>query len=490
MTKRMFSSIRIILIIIIILLVTVIMIVSHDISFGHSHPIQQLDVPHDKMGTYELGFSSHLPILLMRTDVSSLHDRELPPLAVIWLFDNGGENRLTDTPAEVFDFARAFYRGSTSLSYPKKPYKINLLNYNNAFIEPLKHSFFGYDASSEWVLRPPYADKSLLRDWFSYELAAMVLDWQPRGKPVQLFLQDGESGVIDYQGVYFLCHYIPAAADAGLGLGGFGLSTSERIDFDGGGYLFQRDRDREYSNLMVFPDAVYRIMHPNDTDLSASQNRHLRNEIAFFHDFLSKKGPYEGFTGDEWDYWNYIDVDSFIDYFLIAEVVKVIDAGRFSTFMYRQAGGKLIMGPLWDCDLSMGNSDYQEPYYHSFLPIRENMISQLLEEEAFAARFVEKWRQYRSSIWSDEAVFGLFDEMSEYLAEPAAQNAERWPEKYDGQTYIWPNPVPYTESWEEEIMRTRLWLAMRLQWLDGHIPRLMHESAGEINNSYQNSLNG
>ena len=62
---------------------------------------------------------------------------------------------------------------------------------------------------------------------------------------------------------------------------------------------------------------------------------------------------------DEAGYRNYIDVDSFIDWYLINEIGKSVDAyGYASVFFSYVPGDKIKMGPIWDFDLSYGNADY------------------------------------------------------------------------------------------------------------------------------------
>ena len=62
------------------------------------------------------------------------------------------------------------------------------------------------------------------------------------------------------------------------------------------------------------------------------------------------------------DYENYIDVDSFIDYFIIQELFLNIDQDYSSVYMYKPYGEKLYMGPAWDFDLSTGNCSYVGTY--------------------------------------------------------------------------------------------------------------------------------
>ena len=139
------------------------------------------------------------------------------------------------------------------------------------------------------------------------------------------------------------------------------------------------------------------------------------------------------------------------------------------------------MGPIWDSDLSMGNFSHGNPHFSSLNSISHYGFVRLLEDKSFALGFIERWAELRNTIWSDYELFALFDAMVDYMSEAAVQNAERWPEKYDGETHIWPNPYPYTQSWEEEIERTRLWLENRVRWFDENLHRLLHESPEEIN---------
>jgi len=488
MAGKNLQSIRIIFLLAVLLSVFATLAFCHDVSIGTGRNAIS-NLPYEKMDSYASEFSSHLPIMVLQTSVDLLPNRDVPTGSVIWYFDSCGENRLTDNPATVFRHATANYRGAVSLTFPQKPYKLSLYNDASGFFEPLYHSFFGLSPLSEWVLRPPYADKSLLRDWYAYELAATVLNWQPRGGMVQVFLQDGPSGMIEYQGVYFLSQYIPAAVDNELNLGTFSLSSSEKIDFDGGGYLYQRDRATEYSNFMFsFDNTVYRVMHPGRSEATSVQVAFLEEEISFFHNLLTRSGEYEFISNDDWDYESYIDVDSFINYFLVAELIKCLDAGLFSTYMYRPAGGKLVMGPLWDCDWSLGNQINAANFAY-FSVFRAPLISTLIRDEVFFNKVVQAWDEYRSSIWSDDKLFGLFDAMAEHLKEPAAQNALRWPRLYSGNTHIErARSQPFTNSWEEEIEVTRSWLEKRLAWLDESIPKLINESVMEINSSYRESL--
>ena len=56
-----------------------------------------------------------------------------------------------------------------------------------------------------------------------------------------------------------------------------------------------------------------------------------------------------------------INFTSFLDYLIISELTKNVDAYRLSTFLYKDSDlndGLLTMGPIWDYNLSLGNVDF------------------------------------------------------------------------------------------------------------------------------------
>ena len=62
-----------------------------------------------------------------------------------------------------------------------------------------------------------------------------------------------------------------------------------------------------------------------------------------------------------WKFKNFVDVSSWVDYFLVTEIGKHIDAYKLSFYMHKvknSDGGKLHFGPLWDFNLAFGNFDY------------------------------------------------------------------------------------------------------------------------------------
>lgn len=463
MKSKKLPTIRCFGILIFILGIVLILCLSNNIIVGKSLAVTD-KLPIDKMDEFVLEFSTHLPILVMQTSVELLRNRTEPPGTAIWYFDNGTENRLTDTATEVYSYATANHRGNSSYFWSNPGF--SLCFYDNNYLTQLEVSFFGLESASEWVLRTTYADKSLLRDWFSYELAATILDWQPKGDMVQVFQQDGKYGMIEYLGVFFLCQYIPAYAQTGLHLGEFSLSNTNNIDLNGGGYIFQRNwvsrRNRTVDD--------FQIMYPPAIMLTSQQDYYLRNEIDFYGRLLKKQGAYHE-TEYDCAYWQYMDIDSGVDTFLIGETLKTIDRGYRSMYMFRRVGEKLTFGPAWDFDLAMGIGhgafEFSQGWDSIYIYNDTDIYFNLLECKVFTALLVERYYEYRSSIWTDEKLLELFDSMAEHLEVPAAQSG--------------------IDFWSSEVENVREWLINRLHWLDENIPRLIDETPQEINDTVINT---
>ena len=86
----------------------------------------------------------------------------------------------------------------------------------------------------------------------------------------------------------------------------------------------------------------------------SQQEIYIQNFIYNFETALygaNFKDPDEG-------YQKYINVGTFVDFFLLNELSNESDAYRLSTFMYKDKdtdGGKLSMGPVWDFNIALGN---------------------------------------------------------------------------------------------------------------------------------------
>jgi hypothetical protein len=155
-----------------------------------------------------------------------------------------------------------------------------------------------------------------------------------------------------------------------------------------------------------------------------------------------------------------VDLDSFVDWFLINEIAKTVDAKWYSSIYFTYIPGeKIKMGPLWDFDLSYGNVDYADSQYVDGFWIKDNLwISRMFEDPYFQALVEERFDYYYNSL----GYFNQFiDDTSSYLNSAQEFNYGIWQSLG---VYVWPNPV-YYDTYEEEVTHLKQWLSARLNWL-------------------------
>ena len=91
------------------------------------------------------------------------------------------------------------YRGSSSQSFPKKPYALetqdSIGNNNNV-------SLLGMPVENDWILYAPYTDKSLMRNFLTFDLGRKMRNYSPRTVYCELVVNG------DYKGIYILMEKI------------------------------------------------------------------------------------------------------------------------------------------------------------------------------------------------------------------------------------------------------------------------------------------
>ena len=179
----------------------------------------------------------------------------------------------------------------------------------------------------------------------------------------------------------------------------------------------------------------------------------------------------------------YINEDTFIDFFILNELSNNLDGYRLSTYLTKDRGKKLKIGPIWDFNLSFGNGDYCGGNRFDVWSYKFNdrcpgdnwnipfWWDRLLEDEAFVIKLKDRWNELRTNILSNENILSLVDSDYSFLkneTDAADKNFNRW--KIFG-IYIWPNSF-IGNSYYEEINFLKEWISYRTSWLDESINSL------------------
>lgn len=166
-------------------------------------------------------------------------------------------------------------------------------------------------------------------------------------------------------------------------------------------------------------------------------------------------------------YAKYLDVASFVDWYLVNEISKNNDAVFFSScYMNLKPGGKLKMGPVWDFDIAFGNINYngnEDP--EGFYVKNSPWISRLFEDPAFVARVKERFAYFKSKKGD---IFNNINENAAYLKESVVENNNKWGTLYE---VLWPNYAVWG-SYDNEVQYMKNWLNKRFDWLDKNLAGL------------------
>lgn len=411
----------------------------------------------------DTNLESNLPLIVITTTQTPEIYNEPRVQAHMGIIDNGsGQTNSINDPFNSYDnFISIETRGESSQMFPKKNYgfETQLENGENNNV-----SLLGMPIENDWVLHGPYSDKSLLRNVFAYHMGAATGRYTPRTRLCEVYIND------DYQGVYVLTEKIKRDENR------LDIATLQPEDIEGdelsGGYLFQIDRD----NFNVENDGWYSTQpnwnfyaydDPDHDELLPIQKNYMRNFMVDFESMMSATDYVD-------QYEAYIDVDSWIDYFLITEIGKHIDAYKYSFFMHKRKdsnGGKLNFGPIWDYNLAFGNFDFGCPpnpqgwsyafegTCHEAIPF---WVQQLINIPQIQNKMDCRWTELREGPLHLDSLLQFIDNKVVEIGPAAQRNFNRWPVL--GQ-YIWPNDY-VGNTYEDEVDFLKDWITQRVEWMD------------------------
>ena len=407
-------------------------------------------------------FESNLPLLILNPFGRYISQGGRTPVSLqIVEPGKGGKT----TPSGRLDFdgrATANVRGFSTLRQPKNSLTIRLVDENNSKV---KASLLGMPKESDWVLYAPYADKTMMRDVLAYELSNAMGRYAPRTRFVEVFIDrsGGKLGRRDYMGVFVLVEKIKRDKNrvdiAEFTPSDAGVRTGE------GSFIIKRDHsDRYEPNFRSGQQNSFFYVYPDPDEMSREQ----MNGITTYMRRLDQSIYGEDFKSPTKGYAAFLDVDAFIDQHWLIEMSKNIDGFRYSAFLHKDRGGKVVAGPAWDWNLSFGNADYYDAsdptgWYTDML--RESEISwfrRLREDPDFAQRAVDRWAELRRTAFATSRIHKRVDELAASLHDAQSRNFTRWP--IMGRR-VSPNEF-VGDTYEEEVKWMKQWIQKRLDWID------------------------
>ncbi|UCF04984.1 MAG: CotH kinase family protein, partial [bacterium] len=296
-------------------------------------------------------FSSNLPLVVINTFGRGIGGDSYTGGYAEIIDTESGRSRLTGA-SQYSGIIGIKIRGSSSSGFPKKMYALELWDQRGNDTDA---SLLGLPAESDWVLYAPYSDKSLMRNALAYGWSNDIDEYAPRTRFVEMYLKTGTGALTsgDYVGVYLLVEKIKRDEDR-VDIKKLLPSQDSEPEITGG-YIMKIDRpDPGDVGFTTNRGKDIRYVEPKEVEITGPQRTWLKNYMDEFETALfgaNWRDPDDGYA-------RFIDVDSWVGHILITELCKNIDGYNLSTFFHKDRGGKIVMGPVWDFNLSLGNANY------------------------------------------------------------------------------------------------------------------------------------
>ena len=316
--------------------------VDRDSGANRYHQHLSAPVPREECGCGGEDLCTHLPIIRIETEGqeipgSIIRDPEDEDVVLGYTTTETGAEEIlvsietvetegvwhhASDEADQSGLAWFRIRGNSSRNFPTKNYRIELVA-DETGTQNLELPLLGMDPDNDWALHGPFLDKTLLRNYVWMNLSAEIMGYAPEVRFCEVLL-DGE-----YIGVYVLMETIKEdeyrvdLSDYEAGTGAY----SYLLEMDGvsdaqtpasGVTEAIVESYTWYTNQMEFDEVsttAFYIRYPHAEDLTEEVIDYIQRDISRIERGLYSSDMVTG----RYDYEEEINVDSFVDYYILQE---------------------------------------------------------------------------------------------------------------------------------------------------------------------------
>ena len=324
----------------------------------------------------------------------------------------------------------------------KKPYQIKFGD---------KTKVLNMPKDKKWVLLAEISDISLIRNKIVREIANMgSFDYVPQSEYTELFINNKHAGT------YLIGQKVEESKNR-VNIGDDGYLVE--IDTDAHGRIEEDDvyfRSNVWSSH--YKDGVFNIKEPS-LDFDSEKFNLIKGHINSFEDALFG----DNFKDPDIGYRSFIDLPSFIDWFLVNEISKNQDAASFSSIYFNYIPGeKIKMGPIWDFDLAFGNVNYSNAENPEGFWIKDNLwYKRMFEDPYFKQMVQERFDYYNNNL---SLILSKISGFETYLSKSQKKNFELYPSLLDPNSEVWPVPARF-DNHHGYVEYLKAWLDTRMEWL-------------------------
>ncbi|MFO1476486.1 MAG: lamin tail domain-containing protein [Verrucomicrobiota bacterium] len=450
------------------------------------------------------GYTSDLPVIL----IHNLNGGGIPyttdQSSIVMVFEPvGGVTSLTNPPTLT---ARAGIniRGRGTAGFPKSSLAVEVWDEYN---QDRKVEFCGMPEESDWVLYAPNShDVPLMHNALMHRLARDMGRYSSRTRFAEVFLNTGGGSISfyppaggNYNGIYVIEEKVKRGKDR-VDVESLDASMTSLPDITGG-YMFKFDSadadERTFlaGGISPGPDggATEIYVYPKGPEMVSAtrtvQNAYLLNYINAFYTALNSASWTNPATG----YAQYFDIDAGIDHHMLNVLACNVDALRLSGYVSKPRNGKITMGPLWDLDITQGASksgdtrpfdarswrgidyDFSTHFFGWSQYYNNAWYGRMFTDPDFWQRYIDRYQELRSGVWSTNHLFGLVDELAGQVRNAQPRESVRWLGSGSSDTsprtglvtsYDYAYDFGSTGSYQGEIDFLKHWLGDRLNFMD------------------------
>lgn len=422
--------------------------------------------------------STYLPIIIINTNGQTIVNEPKITADMKIIHHGGGTlNSINDEPNVYNGKIGIEIRGASSSKHPQTPYGIETRDSNG---NNLNVSLLGMPAENDWVLISNWNDKSFARNLLSYSIFSKMGHYAPRMQLCEVVVNN------EYRGIYLFGEKIK------VDKGRTNIANLKSNDLTGdeltGGYIFKTDYydgagtfwSSKFSPINrsgVYPQFIFH--DPKGDELVSAQKTYISAYVHALETALYSTTFVNPATG----YRAYLDVNSFVDYFILQEVARNIDGYKKSRYFHKNKDSKnklIVSGPAWDYDWAWKNiSDcilYKNTTGEGWAwdinfckpsPVPPSWEAKMLHDPYFANSINARYFSLRKNILSTERLYQTIDSVAALVNEAQVRHYN----VYSITSTIRRSPEldSISTTYTGEIDKLKNWIAVRLAWLDANM---------------------
>ena len=182
----------------------------------------------------------------------------------------------------------------------------------------------------------------------------------------------------------------------------------------------------------------------------------------------------DGYSDTGKYYLDYIDLDSWVKCYMIAEIANDLDKDVTNTFFYKDRDSidsKIYTGPVWDYDCRFGGTTgFSRPDILTKLELLGGWDHYLYEKAEFYREIEHNWNTFFDAYLRDDAQKNI-DMWQEMIRSSVEMDNVRW-DRNEGYRVTWPGPdnsenFITTYNFDDQVDHLRNWIEERRVFLDG-----------------------